>query len=175
MNWLDGGNWDNDVVAAPLAGWTANDLAVFGGTFAGTQAVTLGSGIVVGGLTIGAAGSSYTISLTGTGFNQLGTPSGPITINAGSTLSADAASNNAHNIASGGLTLNGGTLTSMNWPAGPANDCGYGNWLLRGTVTAGGNSASLVDRVAPLGKAFPCPLSSPAPSPQSGLMNHTAK
>ncbi len=145
MNWLNGGNWDNGVVSGPLAAWTANDIAVFGGTFAGTQTVTLGSGIVAGGLTIGGAGSAYTISLTGTGFNQLGTPSGPITINAGSTLSADAASNNAHNIASGaGLTLNGGTLTSINGPAGPANDGGFGNWLLRGPVTVGGASASTI-------------------------------
>ena len=145
MNWLSGGNWDNGTVSAPLAGWTMFDLAVFGGAFAGTQTVTLGSGIVVGELTIGGVGSAYTISLTGTGFNQLGVPSGPITINAGSTLSADAASNNAHNIAGGaGLTLNGGTLTSINGPAGPANDGGFGNWLLRGPVAVGGSSASTI-------------------------------
>ncbi len=145
MNWLSGGNWDNGVVSAPLATWTGGDIAVFGGTFAGTQTVTLGSGIVAGELTIGGAGSGYTISITGTGFNQFGVPSGPITINAGSSLSADAASNNAHNIAGGaGLTLNGGTLTSINGPAGPANDGGFGNWLLRGPVTVGGSVASTI-------------------------------
>lgn len=145
MNWLSGGNWDNGAVSGPLAAWTANDLAVFGGTFAGTQTVTLGSGIAAGGLTIGGAGSAYVISLTGTGFNQLGNPSGAITINAGSTLSANAATNNAHNIAGGaGLTLNGGTLTSINGPAGPANDGGFGNWLLRGPVTVGGSAASTI-------------------------------
>ena len=144
MNWLSGGNWDNGVTSAPLAGWTANDIAVFGGAFAGTQTVTLGSGIVAGELTIGGVGSAYTISVT-TGFNVIGVPSGPITINAGSTLSADAASNNAHNIAGGaGLTLNGGTLTSVNGPAGPANDGTFGNWLLRGPVTVGGSAASTI-------------------------------
>ena len=80
MNWLSGGNWDDGVASAPLAAWVGGDLAVFGGSFAGTQTVTLGSGIVAGSLTIGGAGSSYTISITGTGFNQLGSPSGPITI-----------------------------------------------------------------------------------------------
>ena len=144
MNWLNGGNWDDGLTSAPLAAWAVGDLATFGGLFAGTQTVTLSSGIVVGGLTIGGAGSSYTISITGTGYNQLGTPSGPITIAAGSTLSADAASNNAHNIAAGGLTLNGGTLTSINGPGGAANDGGYGNWLLRGMVTVGGASASTI-------------------------------
>ena len=149
MNWLSGGNWDDGAVSAPLAAWTADDIAVFGGTFAGTQTVTLGSGILVGELTIGGAGSAYTISLTGTGFNQFGLPSEPIprpiTINAGSSLSADAASTNAHNIAGGaGLTLNGGTLTSINGPAGPANDGGFGNWLLRGPVTVVGSVASTI-------------------------------
>ena len=145
MNWLNGGNWDNGSASAPLTSWTAGEIAIFVGTFAGTQKVTLGSGITLGGLVIGGAGSAYTISLTGTGFNQLGVPSGAITINAGSTLSADAASNNAHNIAGGaGLTLNGGTLTSINGPAGPANDGGFGNWLLRGPVTVGGASASTI-------------------------------
>ncbi len=145
MNWLNGGNWDDGVVSVQLASWTANDIAVFGGTFAGTQTVTLGSGIVAGALTIGGVGSSYVVSITGTGFNQFGVPSGPITINAGSTLSADAATNNAHNIAGGaGLTLNGGTLTSINGPAGPANDGTFGNWLLRGPVTVGGSVASTI-------------------------------
>ncbi len=145
MNWLNGGNWDTGSVSAPLTGWTGGDIAIFGGTFAGTQKVTLGSGIVLGGLTIGGAGSAYTISLTGTGFNQLGVPSGAITINAGSTLSAAAATNNAHNIAGGaGLTLNGGTLTSINGPAGPANDGGYGNWLFQGPVTVGGAAVSTI-------------------------------
>jgi hypothetical protein len=74
MNWLNGGNWDTGGASAPLTGWTGGDIAIFGGTFAGTQKVTLGSGIALGGLVIGGAGSAYTISLTGTGFNQLGVP-----------------------------------------------------------------------------------------------------
>jgi autotransporter-associated beta strand protein len=142
MNWLSGGNWDNGSTSAPLGSWAGGDTAIFGGSTSGTQTVTLGSGISLGnGTTIGGTGSSYLISVTGTGYNQFGPISGTITINAGSTLSADAPSNNAHNL--GALTLNGGTLTSANGPAGPANDDGYGNWLVRG-VTAGGSSLSTI-------------------------------
>jgi fibronectin-binding autotransporter adhesin len=142
MVWLSGGYWDNGTTSVPLTSWTGGDTAIFGGTFSGTQTVTLGSGISLGdGTTIGGADSSYLISVTGTGFNQLGNPSGTIAIHAGSTLSADAPSDNAHNL--GPITLNGGTLTSANGPAGPANDGGYGNWLVRG-VTAGGSSLSTI-------------------------------
>jgi autotransporter-associated beta strand protein len=142
MNWLSGGNWDNGATSGPIASWTNGDTAIFGGTFSGTQTVTLDSGIILGdGTTIGGAGSSYLISVTGTGYNQFGPISGTITIQAGSTLSADAAFNNAHNLDT--LTLNGGTLTSINGPAGPANDGTYGNWIVRG-VTVGGSSLSTI-------------------------------
>ncbi|MFO1490065.1 MAG: autotransporter-associated beta strand repeat-containing protein [Kiritimatiellia bacterium] len=142
MNWLSGGNWDNGTTSASRTSWTAGDTATFGGAPAGTQTVTLGGGISVGALTVG---NGYRISITGTTYNQLGNPSGDITLAAGATLSADAAGNNAHNI--GTLNLNGGTLTSINGPAGTANDGGFGNWVLNaagGGVFVGGSSVSTI-------------------------------
>lgn len=142
LDWLSGANWDNGTTSAPLTSWTNGDTAIFGGSFSGTQTVTLSSQVLLGnGTTIGGVGSSYRSSLTGTGYNQLGNPSGTITIHAGSTLSADAAINNAHNL--GALTLNGGTLTSVNGPGGPANDGSFGNWVVR-NITVGGSSLSTI-------------------------------
>jgi fibronectin-binding autotransporter adhesin len=139
MNWLSGGNWDNGATSVPLAAWTANDAAVFGGAPAGTQTVTLGTAISLSNLDVG---PGYLIAVNTGAYNSLGIPSGPVIIGAGSTISANNAANNAHNI--GALTLNGGTLTSVNGPGGTANDGGFGNWLLQGDVTVGGAAASTI-------------------------------
>jgi fibronectin-binding autotransporter adhesin len=139
MNWLSGGNWDNGASSASLAAWTANDAAVLGGAPAGTQTVTLGAPVSLSNLDIG---PGYLIAVNTGAYNSLGIPSGPVIVGAGSTISANNAANNAHNI--GALTLNGGTLTSVNGPGGTANDGGFGNWLLQGDVTVGGAAASTI-------------------------------
>lgn len=148
MNWLNGGNWDNGSSSVAKSTWVTGDSAVFGGNFTGVQKVTLDSSITFNpdantGTTfvrVGDSGSQYFISLTGTSFNRL--QYAYLEVNAGSTISADGTSNNAHNV--GGVTLNGGTLTSANGGTTAANDGTWGNWVIR-SLTTGGTSRSTIN------------------------------
>ncbi|MBN8456934.1 MAG: autotransporter-associated beta strand repeat-containing protein [Verrucomicrobia bacterium] len=101
------------------------------GTLVRTAAMNSYARLVVGQGKLAVATASY----NGLSFTA------PVTIESGGTLSAENATDNAHNL--GVVTLNGGVLTSINGPAGPANDGGFGNWVVAGIV-AGGTSPSTV-------------------------------
>ncbi len=67
QTWLGGGNWDDGATSAPIASWTADDAAVFGGT-AASQTITAGT-LTASNLTFGqgllgagTSGTAYTIS-----------------------------------------------------------------------------------------------------------------